>query len=245
MRQSGLGIASLVLGIIGFLFSALFIGIVPCIISVILAIIVIRNKDEKHSLAIIGLILSIIGIILFSMIYLRFFIPKKEELPQEMSFGETYVINDIFEFTPIEGKLSPIICPSNQKGTIADIYEWITGENNELPYELTAKIKNIGTEEINAYWNIDAEVIINDTYRFDATLKMENAKGDEFESEDLTPLQERTFHIYAFVPQEIWSICESCTMNLAFPDDYQWSGDLDHDPIYTITFDENKIKNDQ
>lgn len=65
MKQSGLGIASLILGIIGMLLSCVAVGIVPCIIGLILAIIALTQKDRKHGTAIGGLVCSVIGIGIF------------------------------------------------------------------------------------------------------------------------------------------------------------------------------------
>lgn len=67
-KTSGLGIASLILGIIGMLLSCLTIGIVPCIIGLILAIIGITNKKTKHGTCIGGLICSVIGIGIFLVV---------------------------------------------------------------------------------------------------------------------------------------------------------------------------------
>lgn len=65
MRESGFGIASLVLGIIGLLLSCIAIGIVPAIIGFILAIIGLTRKDKKHGTAIAGLVCSVVAIVIF------------------------------------------------------------------------------------------------------------------------------------------------------------------------------------
>lgn len=65
MKQSGFGVASLILGIIGMLLSCVAIGIVPCVIGLILAIIGIAQKDRGHGTAIGGLVCSVIGIGIF------------------------------------------------------------------------------------------------------------------------------------------------------------------------------------
>lgn len=65
MKQSGLGIASLVLGIIGLCLSCVVIGVVPCAIGLILAIIGLAQKDRGHGTAIAGLVCSVIGIGIF------------------------------------------------------------------------------------------------------------------------------------------------------------------------------------
>ncbi len=68
-KQSGLAIASLVLGIIGLLSSCIVVGIVPCIIALVLAIITLTKKDVKHGLATAGLICSAIGIGIFAFMF--------------------------------------------------------------------------------------------------------------------------------------------------------------------------------
>lgn len=65
MKQSGLGIASMILGIIGLLTSCLGVGIVFCIVGLVLAIICIVNKQVKHGMGIAGLVCSIVGIVVF------------------------------------------------------------------------------------------------------------------------------------------------------------------------------------
>ena len=68
-KQSGLAIASLVLGIIGLLSSCIVVGIVPCMIALVLAIITLTKKDVKHGLATTGLICSAIGIGIFVFMF--------------------------------------------------------------------------------------------------------------------------------------------------------------------------------
>ncbi len=65
MKQSGFGITSLIFGIIGMLLSCILIGIVPCVIGLIFAIIGITHKERGHGTAIAGLVCSVIGIGIF------------------------------------------------------------------------------------------------------------------------------------------------------------------------------------
>ena len=65
-RQSGLGIASLVLGIIGMMTSCIIIGVIPCIIGIIFSIIALFSKNKKGT-AIAGLICSSMGIFIFGL----------------------------------------------------------------------------------------------------------------------------------------------------------------------------------
>lgn len=64
-KQSSLGIISLIMGVLSILFAFVFIGIIPGIIGVILAIITLVDKSKKHGLAIAGIVCSGIGIAIF------------------------------------------------------------------------------------------------------------------------------------------------------------------------------------
>lgn len=65
-KQSGLGIAALILGIIGMLLACIFVGIVPCIIGLIFSIIVICNRNSRHGFAIAGLTCCLVGLAIFT-----------------------------------------------------------------------------------------------------------------------------------------------------------------------------------
>jgi len=60
-KKNGIGIASLILGIIAFCLGCLMIGIIPGIISLILGIIGLCSKDQKKGLCITGVVLSAIA----------------------------------------------------------------------------------------------------------------------------------------------------------------------------------------
>lgn len=70
MKQSPLGITSMVLGIISILTACIAFGIVPGIVGLILAIIALCQKDRKHGTAIAGLVCSVIGIVIFAIMVL-------------------------------------------------------------------------------------------------------------------------------------------------------------------------------
>lgn len=65
MKQSGFGIASLILGIISIVTVCIVIGIIPAILGVIFAIVAFCQKNVKKETAIVGFICSLMGIILF------------------------------------------------------------------------------------------------------------------------------------------------------------------------------------
>lgn len=83
MKQSGFGIASMILGIVGILLSCIIIGIVPAVIGLILAIIGLAKKDKKHGTAIAGLVCSIVAILIFLIFAFAFDSNKNSENKEE------------------------------------------------------------------------------------------------------------------------------------------------------------------
>lgn len=63
-----MAILALILGIVGLLLSCIAIGIVPCVIALILAILVLKGNKPGRGLAVGGLVTSIIGIVIFVVI---------------------------------------------------------------------------------------------------------------------------------------------------------------------------------
>lgn len=72
MKENGFGIASMVLGIIGFLLSFIFVGLYPAIFGVSFAIVGLTKKNVKYGTAIVGLICSIIAILISGFIWMIF-----------------------------------------------------------------------------------------------------------------------------------------------------------------------------
>lgn len=67
-KQSGFGIASLVLGIFGMLTAVITIGIIPSIVGLILGCIGVSQKNRSKGTAIAGLVCSIIGILIVGIV---------------------------------------------------------------------------------------------------------------------------------------------------------------------------------
>lgn len=64
-KQSGLGIAGMIIGIVSLVVSCIAIGGFTGIIGLILSCIAISQKDKKHGMAIAGIILNILAILIF------------------------------------------------------------------------------------------------------------------------------------------------------------------------------------
>lgn len=110
MKQSGFGIASLILGIVGLVFSCFIVGIIPALLGLIFAIVALCQKNTKNGMAIAGLICSIIGIV-FSVIIILLGIAgsgntsqtvlvnkKQEEINNSSSPAEPTMISPGYSF---------------------------------------------------------------------------------------------------------------------------------------------------
>lgn len=96
MKQSGAGIASMILGIVGLVFSCFILGIIPAFLGLIFAIVALCQKDVKKGTAIAGLVCSIIGI-LFSILIILFGIAGSSNANKEVASStqaESYATSD-------------------------------------------------------------------------------------------------------------------------------------------------------
>lgn len=65
MKNSNLGIASMILGIIGVLTSCILIGIIPAILALVFSIVGLAEKNKRKEMAVVGFVISILGILIF------------------------------------------------------------------------------------------------------------------------------------------------------------------------------------
>lgn len=135
MKQSGLGIASLVLGIIGLLLSCVVIGVVPCAIGLILAIVGLTQKDRGHGTAIAGLVCSVIGIGIFAFEIFVFGTPDNST--DEISNTTSAII----ESSETEYEENSVLSEKNE-----DEYKEEDKEVIQDPFELSAGVYVVGED---------------------------------------------------------------------------------------------------
>jgi len=99
-EKKGLSIASLVLGIIGLLFSCILIGIIPSIIGLVLGITALSKRQTKAP-AIIGIILSSIGLLVFLFVAVFIFIYPSDAENNNESGNTSIVEQDEIIATPV------------------------------------------------------------------------------------------------------------------------------------------------
>lgn len=105
--SGGMSIASMVLGIVGFVFTFIVIGIVPSLIGLVLGIIALATKKPKKGMAIAGVILSALSLLLFIGVVVSI---NSDDIPQENEVVEsTEDVESEQSVQPDEQSDTPII----------------------------------------------------------------------------------------------------------------------------------------
>lgn len=99
-KQSGFGIASLVLGIVGILTACIAIGAFPAILGIIFAVVAFTQKGRGHGTAIAGLICSIVAVIIF--VFFMMFLFFDDEAEKTKKTAESIELVD--RGTEVEGQ---------------------------------------------------------------------------------------------------------------------------------------------
>ncbi len=129
----------------------------------------------------------------------------------EMEYNKTYIINDMFEFTPKYSMLNTMVIPTNSINISYAIY---AKDDSHPEYEFEdyvcdyiINVKNLFDEDLNEKF-LSAKVIIGDKYDFDAHIRFEDVNYHYFEKEDykMDIKKECNVHIYAFIPKEACSV---------------------------------------
>lgn len=152
-KQSGFGIASLVLGIVGILTACIAIGAFPAILGIIFAAVAFTQKGRGHGTAIAGLICSIVAVIIF-VFFMFLFSDDETEKPKKTGEisesvdigtgvegqGNVFHIGDVVETEKLKiTLLSEESCDTNQ------YYE--EPENGNTFCKLDFEFENISDED--------------------------------------------------------------------------------------------------
>lgn len=166
MKENRLGIASLVLGIIGLLFSCIVIGIIPCIIGLVFSIIALTQKGTKHGTAIIGLACSIIGIGIFFLFILFIGVLSFPDNESLNSTSETIEIESpenntsfTYEDLTVQYLRHEIITNIIDEEVLVIYYDFTnnTDENKTFDYSFSDKIFQNGVELEHSYVHANDE----------------------------------------------------------------------------------------
>lgn len=224
MKQSGFGVAALVLGIVSILLACVGVGIVPAILGIIFAIIGLISKNRKHGTAIAGLICSIVGVIIFLFAFLAADSifnsddkenPKKVETVEQSENDEKtddIEINTDDEVDQEESEsvdntftIGDVVETSDLKisflsaGEYISDNEFIQPKDGNVYYKMEFEFENIGDSDkyVSSYdWECYA-----DSYSTDQTWI-----GDDDMSATLSPGKKTKGSVYFEVPAEAHEI---------------------------------------
>lgn len=204
-KTSGLGIASLILGIIGMLLSCLAIGIFPCIIALILAIIVLTNKNTKNGTCIGGLVCSVIGIGIFLIFVLLIGSSSDSDSVKKVENTSSKQI----EVEKEEKEFFTAGESFDAKGLVVTINE-LNSEFTDYddPYGLN-ELED-GKKYIKASFtfenNSDSEKYVSiydfDCYADGTTCEQHYSFGGDFINTNLSPTRNVSFDTYYIVPAD-------------------------------------------
>lgn len=163
-----MSIASLILGIIGMIFSCVLIGVIPCFVGLVLGIVALATKRPKNKTAVAGIIVSGIGILLFVVTLSIILDPEAqtEESSDEVKKEKVYLteeeIPQLFsDPEQFEGKYvvltGKIFTEPDDSGDYIGLQIWNKPEESENNFYVVAP--KDGTEyESDAYVIVDGLV---------------------------------------------------------------------------------------
>ena len=205
-KGNGFGIASLVLGILGFLTGFIAIGILFDIIAIVLGLIAIINKRQKSGLGIAGSILGFVGMITTIFIFSIF---------SDDDSAKTVITNEVVSEESESTETKDSILSTGQafekdglKVTFDSKNEDYTGYNEyNTPkdgckyVEATFTYNNVG-ESGDKY----VSIYDCDCYADDTLCEQSYISEDDFVNANISPGRNVSFSVYYEVPTDAKSI---------------------------------------
>lgn len=199
MKQNGLGIASLILGIIGILTSCIIVGVLFSIIGLIMGVMGLFQKNRKQGFCIAGIITSAVGMFLTLMVALLFIVSSDLE---NMAANESsshivtrpeenmamYMPGDIVE---VDGLQIQYVSAEEY----IEYDEWNQPEEGKVIYKVTFEFANVSDKMVYVYYT-DFDCYA-DNYAMESTYI--NSEYSNFATE-LSPGKKTKGEIYYEVP---------------------------------------------
>lgn len=133
-----------------------------------------------------------------------------------LNVNETVTIGDVMELTLESAEWTEEIDPSN---TSASYYSSKDDQEGEKYFVVRGKVKNLAGGNLDLSWKgFEGEMLINDTYKSELSLDVEESDGTGFYGE-IKPLQTLNIIIYASISDELQAMAESASLNLKFVND--------------------------
>lgn len=127
-----------------------------------------------------------------------------DTVSKTLTLNETVTIGNLMEITFTGSEWVESITPSNTSG----FYSYYEDQEGEKYFVVHGTLKNIGSENLDIQWINESEVILNDTYKFSATMELESNDGTDFYG-TAKPLQTLNLVVYASVSDEAYEIYET------------------------------------
>jgi hypothetical protein len=128
---------------------------------------------------------------------------------QEISLNETIVIDDIMEFTFTSAEWLDSIEPSDSEKAYSHI-----PESEGIKYFcLKGTFKNLATQKYSVDIKTDVNIIINDKYENEGTMKCETNKHDAFSGVP-KPLETLNLICYAGISDELYNECKTVQVKI-------------------------------
>lgn len=161
------------------------------------------------------------------------FIKEREAVEssyKEIKIGQDIVCDKIVQFKIDSNQWVDTIVPSNTSGP----YMYKEDEDKKSYYLLKGKIKNLSNNNINIKFGMYGMAKFNDSYNYTVNSEVEDVDKNSFDS-TIDPLEERTWYLYASVPDEVKNNFKNVEVKIAFKDSFSYvSSDSDCNKFYKV-----------
>lgn len=154
---------------------------------------------------------------------------------KNINLNQTVTIGNVMELTLEASEWLDEIKPSNTSG----VYSYYEDKDGEKYFVVKGKIKNLSGGNLDIDYAHKSQILINDTYEANVTIKSEETDGTSFYG-SIKPLQTLNVVIFASVSDELYNICENVELTLNMLSDssrvnYYFDIDDPHE-TYVINF---------
>ncbi len=134
----------------------------------------------------------------------------KDTVTKTLILNETVTVGNLMEITLTESEWVESLTPSNTGG----YYSYYEDQEGEKYFVIRGTLKNIGSEDLDIKWMSESEVVLNDTYKFNASMELESNDGTDFYG-SAKPLQTLNLVVYASVSDEAYSIYDTVDVTMS------------------------------
>lgn len=139
------------------------------------------------------------------------------EVSKILKLNEAVTVGNLMEITLTDYEWVESILPSNT----SEGYSYYQDEEGEKYFVIRGKLKNAGSKDLDVQWISESEVVLNETYKFNATMELESNDGSDFYG-TAKPLQTLNLIVYASISDEAYEIWESVDVTIRILSDGEY-----------------------